>query len=632
MESVFTWVGGTGDWNNPLNWRYAEYNGPGLYDGGYSTSLVNGRLAAPRAPGAGDTVAFAFNGGMISGGGTAARFVTAPDAGQIVLADTTADGRTDAYSFGSLDLDDRMLTVSGAVLRSAATDIDITSRLFLSSAASTTDQWGRTYSADLGALTLQTEFRPTGTYSGSVVAGRNLVQADAVYGNLLVRSDPYDPSGRSGPTGGLYSDSGVGYRLDPQALPGYHLEVNGAPVALARQGGQWSYDLHVSLGDPKVSFLLGAANVGAGGSLSGAFSNLAVSDQSWTVAVTNSLPAWIGPGGHSSTYSLSVATGTVGVHTFSAVLHSSDDSSSVGHAVLAQQSVAVRVIVDAPSVVSLKAMNLGARGVEDFGKLGSVTFQANLDAAAASAQTVQWHALLPGGMTAAPSDFLEGTLPSGTLTFAPGEVSKMFSVLFKADSAVELDETFLVQLSGASAGLRIGASQVVGTIVNDDAPPKASLSLSVAHPGQFEGKPGETTAYAFTVKLGGALGGQESVNWGVSGGSLSPTDASDFVGGRAPSGTLVFAAGETEKTVVVNVAGDATAETDETFIVSLSAPSPGLALPQQNYALATVLTDDRSQPPPPPPPVHVSEAQIAAYAALAERMMHDLIDRGVWHI
>src|SRR5262249_60301679 len=42
-----------------------------------------------------------------------------------------------------------------------------------------------------------------------------------------------------------------------------------------------------------------------------------------------------------------------------------------------------------------------------------------------------------------------------------------------------------------------------------------------------------------------------------------------------PTGTVSFAAGETSKLVTVNVAGDTTVETDETFTVTLSAPSAG---------------------------------------------------------
>jgi len=49
-------------------------------------------------------------------------------------------------------------------------------------------------------------------------------------------------------------------------------------------------------------------------------------------------------------------------------------------------------------------------------------------------------------------------------------------------------------------------------------------------------------------------------------------NAADFVGSALPSGTISFAAGEASKTIIINVAGDTAVETDEGFIVTLSAP------------------------------------------------------------
>jgi hypothetical protein len=68
--------------------------------------------------------------------------------------------------------------------------------------------------------------------------------------------------------------------------------------------------------------------------------------------------------------------------------------------------------------------------------------------------------------------------------------------------------------------------------------------------------------------------------------------AADFVGGMLPSGTVSFAAGETGKTVTVNVAGDTAMEADEGFTVTLSAPT-GAALTGAS-AIGSILNDDVS--------------------------------------
>jgi uncharacterized protein YjdB len=56
---------------------------------------------------------------------------------------------------------------------------------------------------------------------------------------------------------------------------------------------------------------------------------------------------------------------------------------------------------------------------------------------------------------------------SGTITFAPGETSKTITVTVNGDTTVEPDETFFVNLSGAT-NAAITDTQGVGTITNDD--------------------------------------------------------------------------------------------------------------------------------------------------------------------
>src|SRR3546814_7859411 len=59
-------------------------------------------------------------------------------------------------------------------------------------------------------------------------------------------------------------------------------------------------------------------------------------------------------------------------------------------------------------------------------------------------------------------------------------------------------------------------------------------------------------------------------DYAVSGGAV---DGADFAGALLPAGSLSFAAGETSKTLVLQVQGDALDEGDEGFTVTLSNPS-----------------------------------------------------------
>lgn len=110
---------------------------------------------------------------------------------------------------------------------------------------------------------------------------------------------------------------------------------------------------------------------------------------------------------------------------------------------------------------------------------------------------------------------------------------------------------------------------------------------------QPEGNSGPT-AYAITVRRGGALGPAQSVTATVSGTGIAPASAADFAGGVFPSEVLVFAASETTKVFTINVAGDAAAEQDETFAVTLSAPTGGAALVASGKSAltCTIANDD----------------------------------------
>jgi hypothetical protein len=69
--------------------------------------------------------------------------------------------------------------------------------------------------------------------------------------------------------------------------------------------------------------------------------------------------------------------------------------------------------------------------------------------------------------TTANSDYVGA---SGSLTFSPSVATQTISVTINGDTTNESDETFLVNLSGATNAV-IGDSQGLGTILNDDAPP-----------------------------------------------------------------------------------------------------------------------------------------------------------------
>jgi subtilisin family serine protease len=126
---------------------------------------------------------------------------------------------------------------------------------------------------------------------------------------------------------------------------------------------------------------------------------------------------------------------------------------------------------------------------------------------------------------------------------------------------------------------RIQASNSVNSIL----PPTITLSdVSVS-----EGNSGTTTA-AFSVTLSQTYSGTVSVDYATQDISAKTSD-NDYV---ATSGTLVFTAGQTTKTISVIISGDLKFEPNETFYVNLSNPINAVFGDPQ--AIGTILNDDYS--------------------------------------
>ena len=81
--------------------------------------------------------------------------------------------------------------------------------------------------------------------------------------------------------------------------------------------------------------------------------------------------------------------------------------------------------------------------------------------------TVDWTVAGTGTNPANAIDF-SGTLPSGTLTFAANETSKVITVNINSDITQESNETFTVTLSNASNGANMTTTTATATIQNDD--------------------------------------------------------------------------------------------------------------------------------------------------------------------
>jgi hypothetical protein len=204
------------------------------------------------------------------------------------------------------------------------------------------------------------------------------------------------------------------------------------------------------------------------------------------------------------------------------------------------------------------------------------TFTVTLSPASNQPVTVSY--TTANGTATSGSDYLA---TAGTLTFAPGQTSKIISVSAVGDRLGEVNETFGVVLSNAD-GAVIADATAVGTIADDE--PRIRISDASSK----EGKSG-TKTFTFTVSLSAASDVPVTVDFGTADGTDGNAAASgiDYV---ATEGTLTFAAGQTSKTVTVQVKGDKKSEPDEIFYINLSGSLN--ALIEDEQGIGTIVNDD----------------------------------------
>ena len=120
-------------------------------------------------------------------------------------------------------------------------------------------------------------------------------------------------------------------------------------------------------------------------------------------------------------------------------------------------------------------------------------------------------------------------LPSGTVSFAAGETSKVITIEVAGDSTVEPDEAFSVTLSSPSTGTNLGTASATGIIRNDD----NSLSIAATSADKPEGDSGGTT-FTFTVTRTGDLSAAASAQWAVAGSAVTGAAEARRVGKEGP--------------------------------------------------------------------------------------------------
>ncbi|MDY7050016.1 MAG: Calx-beta domain-containing protein, partial [Microcystis panniformis WG22] len=199
-----------------------------------------------------------------------------------------------------------------------------------------------------------------------------------------------------------------------------------------------------------------------------------------------------------------------------------------------------------------------------------------------STQTITINYATANNTATAGSDY---TATTGTLTFTPGQISQDIIISVNGDTAIEPDETFLVNLSNPNNAL-ITDNQGLGTITNDDVT-LPNITLAVSPSSVTEDG---TTNLVYTFTRSGVTTNALTVNYTLGGTATLNTDYTR----TGTNNTVTFAAGSSTAKVTIDPTADTTVEPNETVILTLAAGT-GYTIGTTTAVTGTINNDDVSQ-------------------------------------
>ncbi|MBN6152033.1 autotransporter domain-containing protein [Xanthomonas sp. AmX2] len=218
------------------------------------------------------------------------------------------------------------------------------------------------------------------------------------------------------------------------------------------------------------------------------------------------------------------------------------------------------------------------------GNGGTTTATFTVSLSTASGQTVSVNYATADGTAAAGSDYVAR---SGTLTFAPGVTAQGVAITVNGDTAVEPNETFSVDLSGASnAG--IARATGTGTIANDDAVVTvgpASLPSATAGTAysQTLSASGGTAPYSFVISAGALPAGLTLSAAGVLSGTPTASGSFNFTatatdsGGSPTSGNRAYALVVASPTLTLPATALAGGTAGQAYTAAINPATGGIA-------------------------------------------------------
>ncbi|MBA5637911.1 hypothetical protein H3H37_12685 [Duganella sp. LX20W] len=232
---------------------------------------------------------------------------------------------------------------------------------------------------------------------------------------------------------------------------------------------------------------------------------------------------------------------------------------------------------------------------------GGVDVTVTLSKASADTVTVNY-ATADGTATTAGNDY---TATSGTLTFAPGQTSKVIHIAIGADATPEASETFNVTLSASSFAAITDNTGVV-TINADSAPAAVTVSTVLAEDAAHTGASPvdssvvEGASLLYTVALSGTTSGATEYALAIGGtasssdyGSFTFSDGVAWKNGDPHTGIIVVPGSVSGFTVSVPTVDDTAVNSARSLTLTVgSVAATGTITDNDSVSVSSVLAED----------------------------------------
>ncbi|MBF0153338.1 MAG: DUF1566 domain-containing protein [Magnetococcales bacterium] len=180
------------------------------------------------------------------------------------------------------------------------------------------------------------------------------------------------------------------------------------------------------------------------------------------------------------------------------------------------------------------------------------------------------------------------TPASGTVTFAPGETSKIFYVPILADGKFTANQTFNVTLSNATGGAALSTTAAVGVGTVNNIDPEPTVSFSTSTLSKYS-----TNKVTITVSLSKVNGMDTSIPFTATGTAVAGTDYTGLTASPLviPAGTLSGTVSFTAtkgggKTVILTMGSPTYATAGTTSVVTITLNDNNVvALPRTGQTL-----------------------------------------------